>query len=554
MLAYGGTWAKKPTAGMPALLTAISTADSAAAGTRSRPSGPAMVPAASSPSSEAVAITGTGIVWATAPGTAPRLIHCETSSWWASNDQVGGQLLPAQVGLRTRQDQQVTAADGGVPQRQLRPAQRRQAAVQHVQHRPPRPVVEDGVGIEGRQHVSVGGDLGDRLGGRLGGIHPAVKRCDHDRIRDRRHVLGQAVQRHRASIRNRGRRPASLPSPFVKLGYGLITCQRPPGDPRSDADLYQQAVELAVEAERLGYDSVWLTEHHFVDDGYMPSLMAVAAAIAVRTQRILIGTGLVLAPLHDPVRLAEDAATVDLLSRGRLLLGLGMGWRREEFEGLLIPMAERRARLIDAVRVLRQSWGDGLVTGSRKRPRPQVSVRPKPYRPGGPPIWIGAVAEPAVRRAGRIADGYMSGDISAEGFAEQVGWVRDELPRRELAGEPELSLYQATLAAVDGDAWERVRDHRHYLSWKYDDMDEATARTGPSAEPPPLTAEAERELRELTLAGTPEQVAEQIGGYRDAAGDGLHFVAQLYWPGMPYPQQQEAMRVFAEQVAPRLRG
>ena len=146
------------------------------------------------------------------------------------------------------------------------------------------------------------------------------------------------------------------------------------------------------------------------------------------------------------------------------------------------------------------------------------------------------MAEPAVRRAGRIADGYMSGDISAEGFAEQVGWVRDELPRRELAGEPELSLYQATLAAVDGDAWERVRDHRHYLSWKYDDMDEATARTGPSTEPPPLTAEVERELRELTLTGTPEQVAEQIGGYRDAAGDGLHFVAQLYWPGMPYPR------------------
>jgi alkanesulfonate monooxygenase SsuD/methylene tetrahydromethanopterin reductase-like flavin-dependent oxidoreductase (luciferase family) len=342
---------------------------------------------------------------------------------------------------------------------------------------------------------------------------------------------------------------------LVKLGFGLVTCQRTPADERSDADLYHEAIELSVEAERLGFDSVWLTEHHFVDDGYMPSLMAVAAAIAVRTERIQIGTGLVLAPLHDPIRLAEDAATVDLLSHGRLLLGLGMGWRREEFEGLGIPISERRTRLLDCVAVLRQSWGDGLVTGTRRRPYPGVSVRPKPFRPGGPPIWIGAVAEPAVRRAGRIGDGYMSGDIGPDGFAEQLAWAREELTAR--AAPPQgfaVSLYQATFAWEQDDAWPLVRDSLHYLNWKYEDMDEAFGRAGAPAPPPRLSAEAEAALREHALVGTPQQVAAGIRRYAEVAGDDLHFVAQLYWPGMPYDRQLEAMRVFAERVAPLLRG
>ena len=339
----------------------------------------------------------------------------------------------------------------------------------------------------------------------------------------------------------------------MKLGYGLITCQRPPGDERSDADLYHQAIELSVEAERLGFDSVWLTEHHFVDDGYMPSLLAVAAAVAARTEQIEIGTGLLLAPLHDPVRLAEDAATVDLLSHGRLLLGLGMGWRAEEFEGLGIPMSERRTRLIDAISILRQSWGEGLVTGTKRRRYPGVSVRPKPFRPGGPPIWIGAVVEPAVRRAGRLADGYMSGDTGPAEFAEQVAWAREGQAEAAVQRPFELSIYQPTFAWEGEDAWPLVHDHRHYLNWKYEDMDEARGRSGDPPPPPPLSRESEAEIRRHALVGTPEQVAEGIRAYNEAAGGDLHFVAQLYWPGMPYERQREAMRVFAERVAPLLR-
>ena len=118
---------------------------------------------------------------------------------------------------------------------------------------------------------------------------------------------------------------------MIELGFGLITCQRYPADDRTDVQLYAQALDLAEQSEQLGLDSVWVSEHHFVDDGYLPSLLPLCAAIAARTSRVRIGTGLVLAPLHDPLRLAEDLAVIDQLSGGRLDVGLAPGHKPDEF-------------------------------------------------------------------------------------------------------------------------------------------------------------------------------------------------------------------------------
>lgn len=337
----------------------------------------------------------------------------------------------------------------------------------------------------------------------------------------------------------------------VAFGYGLITCQRYASDTRTDADLYAEALELSREVEELGFDSVWVSEHHFVDDAYLPSPMPLCAAIAAVTERITVGTALALAPLYHPLRLAEDVAVVDLISGGRTVLGLGIGWREEEFEAFGVPLDERGARLEDAVAILRQAWSEGLTSGTERSPYPDVPVTPKPARPGGPPIWIGALAGRAIRRAGRIGDGFMATEVTPEAFGEQVAEARAERERSGLdPGTLVPSLHLPTFVWDGKDAWDLVKEYHHYVAWKYEDMEGARHRASDPAPKPPLTEEIEAALRDQIVLGTPEEVAERIAAYRDAAGGDVHYIARLYWPGMDPEVQRRSTTLFAEGVVP----
>ena len=116
--------------------------------------------------------------------------------------------------------------------------------------------------------------------------------------------------------------------------------------------VYEDGLRLAVLAEELGFDQIWLPEHHFCDDGFNPSLLTFAAAIAARTSKIRIGTKIIILPLHDPVRLAEDIAVVDQISNGRLEIGFAVGYRKAEFDGFGLDYAERGHRMDEALDVL----------------------------------------------------------------------------------------------------------------------------------------------------------------------------------------------------------
>ena len=149
----------------------------------------------------------------------------------------------------------------------------------------------------------------------------------------------------------------------MNLRFGLLWPFRNPTFNRVPwPDLYRSHMDLIVDSEAMGYDNAWLTEHHFVDDGYSPSLLPIAAGIATRTSRIRIGTFLILLPLHNPVRIAEDTATVDLLSNGRFDLGVGLGYRRQEFADQGISHTERGARLNEGIALIQRLLSDEEVT------------------------------------------------------------------------------------------------------------------------------------------------------------------------------------------------
>lgn len=340
----------------------------------------------------------------------------------------------------------------------------------------------------------------------------------------------------------------------MKYGIGYYSLQSPPHKPRPHRELYAEMLEEISLADEMGFDSAWLTEHHFLDDGYCPSVLLTAAAIAARTENIRIGTGVLLMPLHDPVRVAEDAAVTDLISNGRLILGLGLGYRKEEFDGFRRSLKERRGRMEESIEILRKSWGEDSfsVDGDYYR-LDDINVTPKPVqRPV--PIWIGAFTEPAIRRAARIGAPLF---VPAIGIIPIIKYLFDMHSSllEEYGENPddyEKPLVREMYISDESsdNAWDKIKEHVTYTAKGYASWGSMVDREGNLLADPddPVLYEI---AREQSVIGTPEECVETINRYREELPID-NMVCRFKFPGISHEEAKRSMKLFVDKVLPEV--
>ncbi len=282
--------------------------------------------------------------------------------------------------------------------------------------------------------------------------------------------------------------------------------------------------------EELGFDSVWTSEHILF---YGPTLDATVTlgAFAAKTKRIKLGTAIVLMPLRNPTVLAKAISTVDVISGGRVLLGIGVGGEfAKEFEATGVPVSERGARTNEAIRVVKQLWTEDHTSfHGRWTNFDDVTMHPKPPQAGGPPIIVAGRSEAAMRRAARLGDGYMPYLFTAERFAAAKRTIEEEAARlgRDLSNF-HWTLYQFTsVASTHAEANERAIAR---LSRQYNQD---------------FTAIADR----YCALGTPDQVVERLRAF--AAAGVEHFVLT---PITPPGEYLAHIDLFASDIMPALKG
>lgn len=339
----------------------------------------------------------------------------------------------------------------------------------------------------------------------------------------------------------------------LKIGVGLFTGQIPGDSDRSPDAEYAEMLELVRITERAGLDSAWVSEHHFAADGYLPSLLPVLGAFAAVTERIELGTGVLLAPFHDPIRLAEDFAVVDRVSGGRTIAGLGIGWRQEEFRAFNISTASRTRRLIETVQILRRAWTQERFSYSGKHySYDRVAVTPKPART--PPILLGGFVDAAVARAGRIGDGYIMSRGTLERAQEAFGIAARARTEAGHGGPPMVAALKNGFVTENPQRdWGLVAAgiaHQYgvYAGWR--------AGTDAPGRPLEVMPPREDDISAATAYGTPQDVvaalrplAAVLGRYPDA-----HLVVRLHYPGMALEPAARAIELMGREVAPRLRS
>ena len=313
----------------------------------------------------------------------------------------------------------------------------------------------------------------------------------------------------------------------MKFGVGDFSGQRPRESPVAHRQLYAELLDQAELIEAAGLDSMWVSEHHFAEDGYMPAVLPIVAALLARTGRVTMGTDRLAASLHDPIRLAEDAIALDLLSGGRFILGLSLCYRDEEFRGFGVRASTDAQRLEDLVQVLRVAFDSGTATITDR----EVRITPRPVTAGGPKLMIAADGDHGAARAARLADMLMVDPTEPWKVVDEAVMTFDR-ERGNTNGELVLFTYGALSERGREAAWSEVADGFRYMRHNYDRW----MGREPTRDLPPS--------HYRLLLGTTDEVADQASEYERRYGDRVHLVLRCNYPGMSALAVAEQLRLW----------
>lgn len=323
------------------------------------------------------------------------------------------------------------------------------------------------------------------------------------------------------------------------MNFGIILGQTFTDTGQASFDQLRERVQVA---EELGFDLVCLGDRHLWPSGFHEMLTTLAALAPVTSRIQLCSSGFIL-PIYNPILLAEQAAHVDVISGGRLIFGLVLGYREEELAISNVLLRQRRVRFLENLEVISRLWTGESVTFQGKFFRCRdVRIGPLPVRKPRPPIWIGGTADVVVRRAARLADGWLpSASLGRRELREKIRVYRNALDEFGKQG----SLVVARLGFV---AKSRARaralvekpllaQYRRYSGWMKDTPEGARYRYG-----------SLDDFRDRLILGTPEECIEQVGAYRDMGADTLVYHCQHQ--GIPQREMLESMELFATRVMP----
>lgn len=308
-------------------------------------------------------------------------------------------------------------------------------------------------------------------------------------------------------------------------------------------DVYAATIEQAALADELGFDHVWFTEHHFLEDGYLPAFQPLAGAIAARTNNIRISTDIALLPLYHPIRLAEEMAILDHISNGRMELGIGMGYVPAEFKAFGVPLKNRVSMTEEGIDILRLAWADGPFSYQGKRyTLEDVDVHPKPVQMGGPPLWIAAMSTPGAMRAARFGTHLLPQGTRAEVLDPYRAALEAD------GRDPDDQRYGIIRSVYVTDNkerdWPMLRAAERFRMGVYDTFMAETPDTYAWGDPDGIP--------QSVIIGTAEECVDKLGsfieefGITDIASSGLP-------PGVDPSFMATNLQRLAEEVLPRLR-